>query len=293
MDSPAVPVAGEDTRDYRYAALSGLFHRRRLSPTQRRIARHIIDHPREAPFLSSVELARHVGVSQPSVTRLAAALGYKKYGDLQREMRRLVLGPAGDDKSEGGNKFQDAVAAEISNLEALERYVADPGLLLSVGRHLAASEPLCVLGLRASAPVAGYFGYFASKVHPDVWTLTRGGSTVFDQLAHARQAGGEWILCFVLPRHPRETLEAMAHAKSLGFRLITVTDRGSESIAGLSEIFFAAEVGTRLVFDSPASATVLAGILLEALSDAYPARTQTRLEEFEQRATSMEWFDRE
>jgi hypothetical protein len=35
---------------------------------------------------------------------------------------------------------------------------------------------------------------------------------------------------------------------------------------------------------------VLAGALLEALSDASPKRTQARLEEFEQRAAKLGWF---
>ena len=58
----------------------GHFDGGRLSPTQRRVARYVADHPREAPFLSSVELAARAGVSQPTVTRLAVALGYGGYG---------------------------------------------------------------------------------------------------------------------------------------------------------------------------------------------------------------------
>src|SRR4028118_1761675 len=53
----------------------GLFEGGRLSPTQRRVARYVADHPREAPFLSSVELASRAGGSQPTVTRLAVARG--------------------------------------------------------------------------------------------------------------------------------------------------------------------------------------------------------------------------
>ncbi len=270
--------------------LSVLFNRHRLSPTQRRLARYIIDNPREAPFLSSVELAGRVGVSQPSVIRLSVALGYKKYGDLQKDLRKLVLSEAEPGERDAGNKFQSAVAAEIQNLKAMEESLADPRIVSAVGRDLAASEPLCVMGLRVSAPLAEYFGYFAKKIHPDVRLITRGGTTVADQLSHARQAGAEWVLCFLLPRHPRETLDAMSYAKTIGLRVATVTDHAPESVIEASDVVLPADVGTQLVFDSQAAAMVLAGVLLEAMSDASSARTQARLEDFEQRAAEMGWF---
>ena len=53
-----------------------LFDGHRLTPTQRRIAHCLVRNAAEAPFLSSVEVAELAGVSQPSVTRFAVALGF-------------------------------------------------------------------------------------------------------------------------------------------------------------------------------------------------------------------------
>jgi len=58
----------------------------------------------------------------------------------------------------------------------------------------------------------------------------------------------------------------------------------------LSDVILPTRVGTHLVFDSQAAAMVLAGVLLEAVADASPERTQARLEDFEQRAAEMEIF---
>jgi DNA-binding MurR/RpiR family transcriptional regulator len=269
--------------------LVGIFNRRRLSPTQRRLARYILDNPREASFLSGVELASRVGVSQPSVTRLAAALGFGGYAEFRGELRRLVLSAPGGERGEG-NKFQNAVAEEIGNLETLRESLVDPGVVEELGRELAASEPLVVLGLRASASLAAYFGYFAEKIHPDVRLVGCGGSVAADRLAHARQAGATWMLCFLLPRLPREALEVMAYARRLGLRVAAVTDRRLEPVTRLAETTLTVGVGTRFVFDSQASGMVMAGALLEAVSDADPGRAQARLEDFEQRAAELEWF---
>ena len=56
--------------------LQALFEGRRLTPTQRRIAHSMVRRAADVPFLSSVELAELAGVSQPSVTRFAVALGF-------------------------------------------------------------------------------------------------------------------------------------------------------------------------------------------------------------------------
>lgn len=278
-----------DTNSNRRGILLAFFNRRRLTPAQRRIAHYISDHPYQSPFLSSSDLASSAGVSQPSVIRLSSALGYQSYADFQGELRGLVLSEAKEEDGEE-NKFQSAVTAEISNLRALRNFLEKEDIILGVGKELAVSEPLVVLGLRASAPVASYFEFFAQKIHPSTRLLTDSGSTILDRLSHAREAGGQWVLCFLLPRHPRETLEAMVYAQKLGFHIATVTDYAPESVVRVSDVLLPAEVGTRLVFDSQGTAMVLADALLEAISDAYPARAQTLLEDFEQRAAEQGWF---
>jgi DNA-binding MurR/RpiR family transcriptional regulator len=265
----------------------GLFEGGRLSPTQRRVARYVADHPREAPFLSSVELASRAGVSQPTVTRLAVALGYGGYGEFQRDLRRVVLGAA---EGSGGNKFQAAVDEEIGNLRALRGSLEDEGTVSWLGRELASSVPLVVVGLRASAPLAGYFSYFAEKLHPDVRSITDGGSAGTDRLSQARRSGAGWALCFVMPRYPRETLDLMGYARGLGMRVAAVSDRVGGPVSEAAEVVLPAGVGTRLVFDSQTAAMALSAALIEALSDAAPERAQANLEDFEHRAQSLGWF---
>src|SRR3954468_791439 len=66
-----------------------LFHGARLTPTQRSIAHCLVEHAAKAAYLSAAEVAELAGVSQPSVTRFAVALGYEGYPALRRELREL------------------------------------------------------------------------------------------------------------------------------------------------------------------------------------------------------------
>ena len=161
--------------------LQALFEGHRLTPTQRRIAHSMVRRAADVPFLSSVELAELAGVSQPSVTRFAVALGFDGYPALRRHLREVA--PAEQSAASASyNEYQQAVEAEIENLRHLAEILADPRPVQRAGRLLAASRPLPVLGLRAAASQAYGFAYFAAKVHPDVRLLNEGGTMIHDRI---------------------------------------------------------------------------------------------------------------
>src|SRR6201986_447423 len=100
-------------------ALLMLLDGRRLSPAQRRIAQYLLDHMPDSAFLSSVTLARRARVSQPSVTRFAAALGLSwspAFRDALRDIAldvpgSLVSPASGPPAPDDVNPMQAAVAA--------------------------------------------------------------------------------------------------------------------------------------------------------------------------------------
>jgi len=276
--------------------LRDLFDQPRLSPGQRRIAQYLIEHLTEAAFLSITDLAERVGVSQPSVTRFAAAVGFSGYPALREKLQSIALGtftggPASEEN--GANELQAAVDAEIENLENLRRDFVDPDEVIEVGRKLSRSTPLTILGLRISASLAEYFAYAARRIHPDVRLVTRGGSVAYDALLQSREAGGTWVLAFSMPRHAQETLTAVQVARSAGLKIALVTDLALGPVADAADVVFATGTGSRLVFDSYAAPGVMAAALLQAMTDADPERTQGRLEDYEQISEQHQFFLRD
>jgi DNA-binding MurR/RpiR family transcriptional regulator len=264
----------------------------RLTPAQRRIAQCLVEHAAQAASLSSGELAELARVSQPSVTRFATALGFSGYPAMRRRLRELA-GPDGAGDDGGGpapNQLQRAVAAEAGHLHRLAETLADPRPVTAAGALLAGSRPLPVLGLRAAAPIAGYFGYFAAKVHPDVRVLDTGGSALADRLEQAHAAGASALLAFVLPRYPREALDALCAARTLGLAPVVVTDSPVSPAAETAAVALTAGVGSRLVFDLHTGPMALATVLLQAVCDADPDRAQERLESFERSVARRQVF---
>jgi DNA-binding MurR/RpiR family transcriptional regulator len=278
------------------ARLRALFDRPRLSPGQRRIAQYLIENITEAAFLSITDLADRVGVSQPSVTRFASAVGFSGYPALREKLQSIALGTlagGGPAEENRGNELQAAVDAEIENLENLRRDFADPNLVIDIGRKLASSTPLTVLGLRISVSLAEYFAYAARRIHPDVRLVTRGGSVAYDALLQSREAGGTWVLAFSMPRHAQETLTAVQVARGAGLKVALITDLALGPLADEADVVFSLGTGSRLVFDSYAAPGVMCSALLQAMTDADPERTQARLEEYEQVADQHQFFLRD
>ncbi|MCA6091194.1 MurR/RpiR family transcriptional regulator [Streptomyces sp. SCA3-4] len=271
-----------------------LFGGHRLSPAQRRIAQYITDHLTEAAFLSITDLAERVGVSQPSVTRFATSLGFTGYPALREALQpialRAVAGSPGTGQADRSNELQAAVDAEIANLESLRRVFADTDRVLDLGRELARSVPLTILGLRISVSLAEYVAYAAKRIHPDVRLVSRGGTVAYDALLQAREAGGTWVLAFAMPRHANETLAAIRAARSTGLRVALITDVTLGPLVEEADVAFTAGTGSRLVFDSYAAPGVLSAAILQAMADADPERTQLRLEKYEQAAEQHAFF---
>ncbi|NJQ16800.1 MurR/RpiR family transcriptional regulator [Streptomyces bohaiensis] len=289
--------------------LLALFEGHRLTPTQRRIAHCMVRQGSEAAFLSSVELAELAGVSQPSVTRFAVALGFDGYPALRRKLRETLrtptdpaAGSAAASAAAGGgpaepaaseapplNAHQQAVHAEIAHLRQLADLLADAGPVAEAGRRLAASRPLPVLGLRAAAAQARGFSYFAAKVHPDVRVLDEGGTMLADRLDAAVAAGATELLCFALPRYPAEVAEALDVARAAGLGVVIVADGAFVPVVQSGDLLLPAAVGRALTFDTACAPMMLGRVLLETMCDALP-QAQARLERFDARAAERGLF---
>lgn len=272
--------------------LTDLFDRGRLTPVQRRIAAHILERGPQAAFCSSIELAEQVGVSQPSVTRLATALGYAGFSELQRAIQALLLeerAPSGAPAATE-NKLQRAASRAIEALMALRRQLADPSGLERAAQTLAQTPVLPVHGSRSAAPLARQFEFFAAKIHPDVRLLAGSRTELLDGLERAVAGGATALLALALPRYPRELADLLSAARERGLEAVLITDSPLSPLAALATTTLWAPVSRDLVFDAAVAPLQLLTVLLEALADARPARTRERLERFDAWADAHDYF---
>ena len=63
---------------------------KKLSKSHRRIAECIVSHYDKVVFMTASKLGEYVGVSESTVVRFAAALGYSGYPQLQKALQELL-----------------------------------------------------------------------------------------------------------------------------------------------------------------------------------------------------------
>ncbi|WP_371740886.1 MurR/RpiR family transcriptional regulator [Frigoribacterium sp. CFBP 13729] len=268
--------------------LLDLMHAHRLSPTQRRVAQHMLDSLPDVAFASSVDVAEAAGVSQPTVTRMATAFGFSGWAEFRAAARERVLSASpSDSPSPGpGSIPAAALARERDNLSALEQTITSDRMTRAVDL-LAGTRPLGIVGLRVSASLAHHLGHLAQKVLPDVRVLDDGASLI-DAVTQLHLDGASAVLFVVMPRHPDATVRAVAHARSLGLATVGIVDTPLVPFADLLDVALVAPVGTDLVFDSHAAVVTLSIVLLDALARRDPRRTQARLEAHEELVATWE-----
>ncbi|RJQ91292.1 MurR/RpiR family transcriptional regulator [Amycolatopsis panacis] len=265
----------------------------RLSPAQRRIARYIVDHRDAAAFLTSESIAQQVGVSQPSVSRFATALGYARFSDFKRALQKWArlemstLAPETVDAS----PLDEAISAEIANLQWLGNSAGLGEQISRVGAAIMSSKPLPVVGLRVSRSFAEHFAYLGAKVHSEISVIDRGDTQAKEILARAHGQGATWCLFFILPRYPREACELVRDARKIGLKVAVLSDESFATVGHEADELITVRLASGLLFDTSAAVNIMSSALLHAMADSSPSSSQDGLERFERHALDLDVFE--
>lgn len=266
-----------------------------LSKRKAAIASFILNNYRKVAFMTSAELASHLGVNESTVVRFASFIGYKGYPDLRRHLYDVIkeelttTESIGLEGGEGGvdNDLRMVVEKETANLTQL----INSGIsetLDKVAQELVEAKRVFVLGLRASAGLAYLLGYNLAKVHEDVVVLTQGGSSAADAFRFFPPRS--IVLAIGFPRYPRETIELMTLAKREGIRTVAITDSFFSPLGRIADLVIPAP--TDFISFIPSYCAPLAAITALAMRVALKDRnkTEARLKRFEEMAEQQRLF---
>jgi len=254
--------------------LLDLCHRARLSPTQRRVGQFYADTMPEGAFLSTMEVAARAGVSQPTVTRFAAALGFATYAEFQAGLRTVLLGDGQPPATTTGH--DDPVADAVAGLELLRRTLDSDAMTAAVD-VVAAARTLGVVGFRASAALAAYAGYFAARILDEVRVVSD-GATAPDAISQLARQDRAAVLVVAMPRYPAASVRVLRQARRAGLPTVLVVDTPLVDFAEDADHVLVAPVASDQVFDSHAATVLLTTTLLDRVAARHPRRTQERLE---------------
>ena len=243
---------------------------KRLSKSHRRIADYLSKHYEKAVFMTAAALGKAVGVSESTVVRFAAALGYEGYPELQHDLRelvqhRLTAVQRFEMSSEIGENevLPTVIRTDLQNIRGTVDQI-DPKVFSDVVNRLLSAGTIYVLGLRSAAPLAQFFGYYLHFIFDDVRVVAAGTSDVFEAIARIRK--NDVLVGISFPRYSSRTLEAMRYAHESGAQVIGLTDGPMSPLHRQADICLSARTDMASFVDSLVAPLSVINALLVALA---------------------------
>lgn len=256
---------------------------KRLSKSHRRIAECIVTHYDKAAFMTASKLGEYVGVSESTVVRFAAALGYDGFPQLQKALQELIR-----HRLTASQRFEmttdmdhtqvlsKVMKADIQNIRSTLDEL-DLNTFEEVVERFLEAKQIYILGLRSSAPIAQFFGHYLGFIFPNVQVVTSGISDVFEQLS--RIGEDDLLVGISFPRYTSRTIEAMELARKKGASLVAITDGPLSPLHAAADLCLMAKSDMASFVDSMAAPLSLINALIVALGQR---RRQQVAEYFEQ-----------
>lgn len=258
-----------------------------FSKGQKRIATYILENYDKAAFMTASKLGKLVGVSESTVVRFAAELGYDGYPSMQRALQEIIRSRLTSTQRirAAGELFdrRDVLAVVAESDMSKLRYMAEesnPDDFSSAVARIAEAKHVYIFGMRSSTFVAGYLHFYMRLLVKNV-TLVQASSAgeVFEQLLHV--GPGDVLIAISFPRYSRITMNAVKFARDRGATIIAVTDNELSPVYQMSDEALLAPCEMISFVDSMVAPLCLINALLVAMAGQMGERVSTTFAELE------------
>ena len=261
-----------------------------LTPTERKAALVLLgNYP--VPGLQTVaQFAQQAAVSNPTILRLIAKLGFAAYADFQRRLR-----------SELEARLRSPLTKNVPTAPATEGEAADflsiywrsvMGAMASSLRELSVSEfegaaalladsrrPVLILGGRLSSSLAEQLYLHLRELRPEV-SLIRGQTASWaEQLLDVTAA--HTLVVFDIRRYQEDVIRFGQEAVRRGARLLLITDEWLSPLAAVARQVLAVRTAVTSHWDSFAPISAVIEALIAQLSANRWPEVKRRIEQLE------------
>jgi DNA-binding MurR/RpiR family transcriptional regulator len=253
-----------------------------LSPNDRRIARHLLDHPDEAAFATAEALADEIGVSKAAVVRFAMRVGYPGFTELHGELRAQAMERLATprDRAAGGDVVDVAAERARSDLDAMRSRLDRAAFTSAVDLLCEGDGKIGIFGHRKSAALAEYAYYLLNPLLSNVWPIAAGEPGIADQLIDLEPR--DRLVAFTFRRYARVTAEVIRSFHDAGAPVVLITDDLLAPAAGLARHVLVCAPAEAGEYDTAAPGMVLVEALAGAIAVAMRGRSDRRLDLAEQ-----------
>ena len=251
-----------------------------FSKGQRAIAAYITECYDKAAFMTANCLGKTVGVSESTVVRFAMELGYDGYPSMQKALQEMVVNRltsvqrivVANDRIGNQDLLSMVIQSDIEKLRTTAEIVSRQDFLAAVEIILKARR-VYIVGVRSTAPLANFLGYYLGQMLETVHTVTVSGtSAVFEQIISVDERDA--VIAFSFPRYSTSTAQGAQYCRSKGAKVIGITDSPTSPLGRNCDHVLLAKSDMISLVDSLTAPLSIANALIVAIA----ARREQELE---------------
>ena len=243
-----------------------------FSKGQKRIASFILESYDKAAFMTASKLGKKVNVSESTVVRFAAELGYDGYPDMQRSLQKMIRNrltsvqriEVTNDRLGDQDLLSMVLQSDIEKirltLEELDRDSFEKAV-----DAIVSARKLYIIGVRSCAAMATFMSFYFNLIFDNVVKVSATtASEVFESLL--RVGEGDVVIGVSFPRYSSRTVQAMNFARSRWATTIAITDSEVSPLSPISTYTLKARSDMASFVDSLVAPLSLINALLVAVS---------------------------
>ncbi len=243
-----------------------------FSKGQKRIADYILTSYDKAAFMTASKLGKTTNVSESTVVRFAAELGYDGYPAMQKALQEMIRNKltavqrieVTNDRMGSEDVLTMVMHADAENirhtLEEVDRSSFDRAVNALLG-----ARRIYIMGVRSASALSNFLGFYFNMMFENVVVAhTNSSSELFEQIF--RIGEGDVIVGISFPRYSKRTVKAMQYAKDRGATAIAITDSTASPLAETADHTLLAKGDMVSFADSLAAPLSLVNALIVAVS---------------------------
>ena len=201
-----------------------------FSKGQRIIARFIMENYDKAAFMTASRLGSEVGVSESTVVRFAAELGYRGYPGMKKALQEVVRTrltsvermKRAETAMDTRDVLRNVLRADIHNLQATLDEIDQPSFDHAV-ELIRNAKNVYIVGMRTSTTLARFLWLYLNVLRENVFVIQdTAAAEVYEQLMRVKD--GDLVIGVCFPRYSNRTVNVMGFARERGASTLGITD---------------------------------------------------------------------
>ena len=258
-----------------------------FSKSQRRIAQYILEHYDEAAFMTAFRLGETVGVSESTVVRFAAELGFDGYPELQKAVQELVRSKL--------NSIQriEVTRARMSDHEVLDnilsydmaniRQTLDELPRDTFYRAVDAiihARKVYIFGAGSCRSLANFAAYYLKMLCPDIHLVyTSSEMEILEEMFAINEE--DVLIGLSFPRYSSIAVKTLHFAHSRKAEIVAITDSQLSPIAPYADYLLLAHSDMATIVDSLVAPLSIINALIVAVAVKTLDQNREKLTELE------------